>query len=100
MRMRLARANILLMPRILITTEPGETPDAAVMLSERLATSDLASDHFAAQLIQRIGWALADAESNEGDPIEHADIGRPGAFAETFMQVPLLAPARTRPRFT
>jgi hypothetical protein len=84
------------MPRILITTEPGELPDAAVMLSERIATSDLASDHFAAQLIQRIGWALADAESDERDPIEHTGISPKGALAERFT----LAPARTRPRFT
>ena len=95
----LGRDKMLPMPRILITTEPGEQPDAAVMLSERLATSDLASDHFAAQLIQRIGWALADAESNERDPIEHTDAGRSAAFAE-FMQAPMLAPAGTRPHFT
>jgi hypothetical protein len=99
MRVRLGRATIILMPRILITTEPGDAPDAAVMLSERLATSDLASDHFAAQLIQRISWALADAESNERDPIEHTDAGRREAFAGAFMQAPMLAPAGTRPGF-
>jgi hypothetical protein len=96
MQRRLAVANIVVMPRIFITTEPGDLPDAAVMLSERIATSDLASDHFAAQLIQRIGWALADAESNERDPIGHTDTSSRGAFADTFM----LAPARTRPRFS
>ena len=53
------------MPRILITTEPTEKPHAGVMLDEQLATSDLSSDHFAAQLIERIGWALVDAEHSE-----------------------------------
>jgi len=53
------------MPRILVTTEPREKSDAGVMLDERIATSDLTSDYFAAQLIQRIGWALADAEATE-----------------------------------
>ncbi len=59
------------MPRILVTTEPVEKPDAGVMLDERIATSDLTSDYFAAQLIQRIGWALADAEATECQPIQH-----------------------------
>jgi hypothetical protein len=53
------------MPRILVTTEPIQKPDTGVMLDEHIATSDLASDHFAVQLIERIGWALADAESSE-----------------------------------
>ena len=54
-----------LMPRIRITTEPLGTPDALVVLDERIATSDLGSDHFAAALIARIGWALADADDVE-----------------------------------
>jgi hypothetical protein len=35
------------------------------MLDEKVATSDLASNHFADQLIERIGWALVDAERTE-----------------------------------
>jgi hypothetical protein len=46
------------------------------MLDEQIATSDLASGHFAAQLIERIGWALADAESSE-----HRDLGRAALVA-------------------
>ena len=38
------------------------------LADEHIATSDLASDHFAAQLIERIGWALVDAESTERTP--------------------------------
>jgi len=56
------------MPRIFVTTERVRKPDAGVMLDEHIATSDLASDHFAAQLIERIGWALVDAESTERTP--------------------------------
>jgi hypothetical protein len=56
-------------PRILVTTEPIDKPDDGVMLDEHIATSDLASDHFAAQLIERIGWALVDAENTEYRPI-------------------------------
>jgi hypothetical protein len=58
------------MPRILVTTEPIDKPDDGVMLDERVATSDLASNHFAAQLIERIGWALTDAENTEHRPID------------------------------
>jgi hypothetical protein len=53
------------MPRILVLTEPIQKPDDGVMLDEHIAASDLASNHFATQLIERIGWALADAESSE-----------------------------------
>jgi hypothetical protein len=39
-----------------------------VLLDERIATTDLASGHFAAQLIERIGWALVDADRTERRP--------------------------------
>jgi hypothetical protein len=52
------------MPRIRITTERTGTAGVAV-LDERIATSDLTSDHFAAALIERIGWAVADADDAE-----------------------------------
>jgi hypothetical protein len=61
------------MPRILITTEASGEPDVLVMLDERIATADLASDHFAGQLVQRIAWALADAENTEREPVDHRE---------------------------
>jgi hypothetical protein len=72
------------MPRILITTEPIEKPDAGVMLNEQIATSDLASDHFATQLIERIGWALADAEATEDHVLGARTLARPQALAEAI----------------
>jgi hypothetical protein len=72
------------MPRILITTEPLDTPDAAVMLSERVATSDLTSEHFANQLIQRIRWALADAEKDERQ-VGYPEPAKDAALAETLL---------------
>ncbi len=53
------------MPRIRITTDPITNPDVAVVFDERIATSDLDSDHFATALVERIGWALADADDAE-----------------------------------
>jgi hypothetical protein len=56
------------MPRMLVITESLDRSDLEVMLDEHVATSDLDSDHFAAQLVERIGWALGDAETAEGRP--------------------------------
>jgi hypothetical protein len=54
------------MPRILVTTDGSDGREKAVVLQERVLSSDLESDHFSAQLVERVGWALADA-----DEIEH-----------------------------
>ena len=59
------------MPRVLIVTEPADTPDTLVTLNERITTNDLDNDHIAGQLIQRMGWALVDADNAERDPIAH-----------------------------
>ena len=37
----------------------------AFQLKERMSSSDLSDPHIAAQLIERIGWALTDAEDAE-----------------------------------
>jgi hypothetical protein len=37
----------------------------AFQLKERVTASDVCDPHVAAQLIERIGWALADAEDAE-----------------------------------
>jgi hypothetical protein len=84
------------MPRILVTTEPIDKPDDGVMLDERVATSDLASNHFAAQLIERIGWALTDAENTEHHPIDRRAPPRGEAHPDLFPREELEQPARTR----
>jgi len=56
------------MPRMLVTTESPDRSGRQVLLDEHVATSDLASQHFAAQLVERLGWALADAERVESHP--------------------------------
>ena len=53
------------MPRIIVTTDPTEQRDAPVLLEERVYSAHLASDHSAAQLIQRLGWAITDAEDTQ-----------------------------------
>ena len=53
------------MPRMIVTTETLNRGGADVLMDEQVASTDLASAHFAAQLVERIGWALADAETVE-----------------------------------
>ncbi len=54
-----------LMARIIVTTDRTEQSDAPVLLEERVYPVHLASDHAAAQLIQRLAWAIGDAEHTE-----------------------------------
>jgi hypothetical protein len=51
------------MPQILVTADqPSEAEAPAIMFRERVSSDDLESDHFAAQLVQRLQWAVGDAE--------------------------------------
>jgi hypothetical protein len=52
------------MPEIIVTAaaQPDEQP---VLLRERITARDLESDHFAAQLVERVGWAVLDADEIE-----------------------------------
>jgi len=54
------------MPRIIVTTDaPHRGDDAPVLLDERVHSVHLSSDLAAAQLVQRIAWAVRDAEHAE-----------------------------------
>jgi hypothetical protein len=61
------------MPQILIVTDRPERTDSAVVYRERITLSDLESDHFSAQLVERVGWAMLDAEEIEHDEPEVAE---------------------------
>jgi hypothetical protein len=50
------------MPRIIVT---ADRPNDNVMFSERISSADLESDHFRAQLLQRLLWAVSDAHASE-----------------------------------
>jgi hypothetical protein len=54
------------MPRVIVTTDPSQLPrDAAVLLDEQVQTLHLSTGHAAAQLVERIAWAISDAEAAE-----------------------------------
>jgi len=53
------------MARIIVTTDPGDRPDGPVLLDEFVCPDHLSDDHSAAQLLERLGWAVTDAEHAE-----------------------------------
>lgn len=66
------------MPQIIVTAARGS--EEAVMLCERVSVTDFESDHFARQLVERLGWAVSDAHEaettageDEPDPGVHDD---------------------------
>jgi hypothetical protein len=54
------------MPQIIVIADvpstEGETP---VMFQERVNVTDFESEHFSAQLVQRLGWAVGDADEHD-----------------------------------
>ena len=51
------------MPHIIVTADqPADGGQPAIMLRERVSVSDFESPHFAAQLVERLGWAVGDAD--------------------------------------
>ena len=53
------------MPRIIVRPDPATGEDDAFTLSESVIPSHLHDDHYIDQLVQRLGWALVDAEDVE-----------------------------------
>ena len=55
------------MPRVQVLTEV-QGSDQRVMLTERVPSEMFANDHYADQLVERMGWAHLDAEEHERAP--------------------------------
>jgi hypothetical protein len=53
------------MARIIVTTEQSERPDTQVLLDEWIYPDHLCDDQAAAELIERIGWAVTYADDVE-----------------------------------
>ncbi len=71
------------MPQIIVTADHGAAfGEGAVTFRERVTVADFESDHFGRQLVERLGWAVGDADAAEhveeptepsvdpGDPID------------------------------
>jgi hypothetical protein len=53
------------MARIIVTTDPTTDHSAPVLLDESIYSIHLNNDHNAAQLLERLGWAISDAENTQ-----------------------------------
>jgi len=63
------------MPRIIVTTDPVSsepTDERPVLLEEHVHSVHLSSGHAAAQLVQRLAWAVSDAEHAEDTHLTRA----------------------------
>jgi hypothetical protein len=55
------------MPRLIVTAETGNDRSETVVHDERVIATNLDNEHSSAQLVERVGWALQDAEQLEAD---------------------------------
>jgi hypothetical protein len=90
------------MPQIIVTADHGAGfGEGAVTLRERVNVADFQSEHFATQLLERLGWAVGDADEVERvggsidapaepvtDPSEPADSAEPIPGARARVSVP------------
>jgi hypothetical protein len=53
------------MPRIIVMSEPSTKREGAITLDERVTSADLRSGDRSVQLIERVGWAVHDADDAE-----------------------------------
>jgi len=59
------------MPRVIVTTDISPVPaNASVWLDEHVRSVHLSTDHAAAQFVERLAWAISDAEDADHG---HAD---------------------------
>lgn len=65
------------MPQIIVAADRGAAfGEGAVTFRERVNVTDFESEHFAAQLVERLGWAVEDADVAERKQPESRGRGR------------------------
>jgi hypothetical protein len=58
------------MPQIIVIADrPAEDGEPPIMFRERVSVSDFHSQHFATQLVERLGWAVGDADERDRLPL-------------------------------
>lgn len=68
------------MPQIIVLADADRRQgEDAVMLCERVSLADLESEHFATQLVERLGWAVGDAHEIEAQGPRRIANGAPPA---------------------
>ena len=66
------------MPKIIVISDPNGKGESVVTLEENVVPAHLEHDHSAAQLVERLGWAILDAEH-----AEFGDLDRDNPPSET-----------------
>lgn len=65
------------MPQIIVTADrPADGSEPAIMFQERVGVGDFESPHFTAQLVERLGWAVGDADELNRRSMRWAAPGR------------------------
>ena len=64
------------MPTIIVVSNESAEHDSAVLLAENVQPEHLANDYHAAQLVERLGWAVTDAKEAEAGHASPARSGR------------------------
>lgn len=60
------------MPRIIVTSDPSAFyADPSVWLDEEVQSVHLSTDHAATQFVERLAWAISDAEGADGERAGH-----------------------------
>lgn len=57
------------MPRILVMSEQSNEGEGVITLDEEISSAHLRSGHHSAQLIERIGWAVHDADDKDREDL-------------------------------
>jgi hypothetical protein len=55
------------MPKLIVVSDSKGQCDGEVTLEEYVLPAQIETEHSAAQLIERVGWAIRDAADAEGD---------------------------------
>jgi hypothetical protein len=77
------------MPRVIVITDQARSGSAPVLLDERVNSVHLSTDHAAMQFIERVGWAISDAEE-----AERVHLRRPAAAGASRRHLPSLGGRR------
>lgn len=70
------------MPEIIVSSKVQDGRGEKVLLRERVTEHNMASDYYAQQLMQRIGWALNDRDGAGGSSPARAREAQAAVSAE------------------
>jgi hypothetical protein len=77
------------MPQIIVAADRAAFGEGAVTLREWVSVADFESQHFANQLVERLGWAVEDADQSERTPRMSEDGDSEGGTANVEGAHPL-----------